>query len=538
MKRALSVLIIVLVICLIFPFNSLKADSRILSINTLPYAITTVYSSGNLLFVGTENGFFVSTDSGKDFTERDRGLGDIHITGIVYVNGKIFLGTGEAGLYISNNLGKTWVSQMDKLNCPTISSISTENNIIYVTSLCTGFHFTVDFGKTWKDRNGGLPTLRTTAFVKTPSGRCFLGTDQFGLFYSDTLGKTCTWDKFFSPYTITSISYINSTLVIGTNEGIFVGDIKTDNFKKLNFIGGSPYILSVVHLQKSILVAVQGFGLFTSTNGKDFYNFDSNVFSDVSTLFYSLESILYVGTRDGNIYKIDLSIPFLVSPNKVNLGSVSKGNKLSGNIEIINIGSGKLGGDIKSPYFINFDKQKFYSSGIFSFTVDTSTLNEGNYTEVITIESNGGSAKIYVAFSVEKPYAVVVKLKIGSHTVLINGKETYLDAPPFIVASAGRTVVPVRFISEAFGAKVDWNPNARKVTIKKDPTENHPPLLLELWIGKKVVRVNLKEKIIDVSPLIIPPGRTMVPLRFIAETLGSDVSWDGVKREITIIYTP
>ncbi len=538
MKRALPVLIIVLVVCLIFPFNSLKADSRILSVNTLPYAITMVYSSGNLLFVGTENGFFVSTDSGKNFTERDRGLGDIHITGTVYVDGKIFLGTGEAGLYISNDLGKTWVSQMDKLNCPTISSISTENNIIYVTSLCTGFHFTVDFGKTWEDRNGGLPTLRTIAFVKTPSGRCFLGTDQFGLFYSDTLGKTCTWDKFFSPYTITSISYINSTLVIGTNEGIFVGDIKTDNFKKLNFIGGSPYILSVVHLQKSILVAVQGFGLFASTNGKDFYNFDSNVFSDISTLFYSSENILYIGTKDGNIYKIDLSVPFLVSPNKVNLGSVSKGNKLSGNIEIINIGSGKLGGDIKSPYFINFDKQKFDSSGIFNFTVGTSTLNEGNYTEVISIESNGGSAKIYVAFSVEKPSAVVVKLKIGSHTALINGKEIYLDAPPFIVASAGRTVVPVRFISEAFGAKVDWDPNARKVTIKKNPTENHPPLLLELWIGKKTVRVNLKDETIDVSPLIIPPGRTMVPLRFIAETLGSDVSWDGVKREITIIYTP
>jgi uncharacterized protein len=37
-------------------------------------------------------------------------------------------------------------------------------------------------------------------------------------------------------------------------------------------------------------------------------------------------------------------------------------------------------------------------------------------------------------------------------------------------------------------------------------------------------------------PLIMPPGRTMLPLRFIAETLGCQVEWDAATRRVTITY--
>jgi len=40
----------------------------------------------------------------------------------------------------------------------------------------------------------------------------------------------------------------------------------------------------------------------------------------------------------------------------------------------------------------------------------------------------------------------------------------------------------------------------------------------------------------SVTPLIIPPGRTVLPLRFIAENLGSNVEWEPVTREVTVIY--
>ncbi len=55
-----------------------------------------------------------------------------------------------------------------------------------------------------------------------------------------------------------------------------------------------------------------------------------------------------------------------------------------------------------------------------------------------------------------------------------------------------------------------------------------------LQINSKKVIVNGKEKVIDVAPIIKPPGRTFVPLRFISETLGATVIWNEDDRSIEI----
>jgi len=57
----------------------------------------------------------------------------------------------------------------------------------------------------------------------------------------------------------------------------------------------------------------------------------------------------------------------------------------------------------------------------------------------------------------------LVKLKMGSHTAWVNGASVQLETPP--VTMAGRTMVPLRFLSEALGATVTWDSNARTVAI-------------------------------------------------------------------------
>jgi ligand-binding sensor domain-containing protein len=235
MKKGFVYILILLLLLSYVKFN-VRADDCVNKVGSLPYGITAIFSSENNIFVGTKQGFFVSKNAGKTFTEKDKGIADLEITSVVFLKGTLFLGTANSGLYVSHDMGDTWISLMDKLNCPTVSSLNTDGKNVFVTSLCSGFHFSDDLGKTWKERNGGLPTLRTTAFLKTSQGRCFLGTDRYGMFYSDTLGKTCIWDKFFEKYTITSLSYIDNTLLIGTNSGIFAGGILSDDFKKLNMI--------------------------------------------------------------------------------------------------------------------------------------------------------------------------------------------------------------------------------------------------------------------------------------------------------------
>jgi hypothetical protein len=90
------------------------------------------------------------------------------------------------------------------------------------------------------------------------------------------------------------------------------------------------------------------------------------------------------------------------------------------------------------------------------------------------------------------------------------------DTPPVI--KDGRTLVPVRTISEAFEASVEWNPDERKVIVRKDKKE------ILIWIGETGVSVNGEQGEIDVPALILN-GRAMVPLRFITENLGLTIQY-------------
>lgn len=92
---------------------------------------------------------------------------------------------------------------------------------------------------------------------------------------------------------------------------------------------------------------------------------------------------------------------------------------------------------------------------------------------------------------------------------------------------ASRTMVPVRFITEALGADVQWQPETSQVRITLDNQE------ILLTIGSKTVYVNGVATETD-SPAVILDSRTFVPLRFISETLGAKVDWDGETRQITV----
>jgi len=60
-----------------------------------------------------------------------------------------------------------------------------------------------------------------------------------------------------------------------------------------------------------------------------------------------------------------------------------------------------------------------------------------------------------------------VRLQIGNSTAYHNDAPVVLDVPPVI--AGGRTLIPVRFFSEAFGCKVDWDAAARAVKITSPP---------------------------------------------------------------------
>ena len=99
----------------------------------------------------------------------------------------------------------------------------------------------------------------------------------------------------------------------------------------------------------------------------------------------------------------------------------------------------------------------------------------------------------------------------------------------------GVTLVPIRTISEKLGAEVNWNPKTQEATIKTSTK------IIKLKINSSEVNINGKIEILpDNSPARLVSTQysngasTMVPLRFISETLGYEVNWDGVNRIVKI----
>lgn len=109
--------------------------------------------------------------------------------------------------------------------------------------------------------------------------------------------------------------------------------------------------------------------------------------------------------------------------------------------------------------------------------------------------------------------------------VSVNGEMLVFDVAPVI--ENGRTLVPLRAIFEKLGAEIAWDGETKTITATKGYTD------IVLQIGSVSAEVDNKEVILDV-PAKIVSGRTMVPVRFVSEAMGSVVGWDGLTKTVKI----
>lgn len=95
------------------------------------------------------------------------------------------------------------------------------------------------------------------------------------------------------------------------------------------------------------------------------------------------------------------------------------------------------------------------------------------------------------------------------------------DVQPYLDIEIGRVRVPIRFVAEQMGAVVTWDGDTQTVTISNDR------LTINLQVDNPMATVNGTQIEIDAPPKLLPPGRVMVPLRFISEAFGANVDWVG-----------
>ena len=112
----------------------------------------------------------------------------------------------------------------------------------------------------------------------------------------------------------------------------------------------------------------------------------------------------------------------------------------------------------------------------------------------------------------------------------LDGAEIYPDVPPII--ENGRTLVPVRALFEALGGEVLWDGSVEPGTVYI----SKGGITITLAIGSNTALVNGAETQMDV-PAQIFADRTLIPVRFVSETLSFTVTWSEPERLVGI-YSP
>ena len=108
--------------------------------------------------------------------------------------------------------------------------------------------------------------------------------------------------------------------------------------------------------------------------------------------------------------------------------------------------------------------------------------------------------------------------------------EKEIDVAPFIVN--GSTMIPLRGLLEEMGAEIGWNGQNKTVTVNNGINV----ITLQIW-NYNVSVTNTKYGDVVYSllkPPIISDSRTFIPIRFVSEQLGYNVSWDGETQTVTI----
>ncbi len=109
--------------------------------------------------------------------------------------------------------------------------------------------------------------------------------------------------------------------------------------------------------------------------------------------------------------------------------------------------------------------------------------------------------------------------------VVMDGNVLAFEQPPVI--ENDRTLIPIRFLFEQMGANVTWNQETQAATVTQNDTA------VTFRINDTEADVNGQTVSMDVPARLIN-DKTMVPVRFLSEQLGYNVSWDGENRIITI----
>lgn len=252
------------------------------------------------------------------------------------------------------------------------------------------------------------------------------------------------------------------------------------------------------------------------------------------------DSTLIIANPDGKSVKITLTYPEIPSLLKSFLPSLNFSFDTG---KLTFTYSGELSRRPKGTLKGNMSNKE--SKDSITFDVDSS----GNFTGTLKMVEGTNTIQSYVRyllllkyslpdFTVDIGKAKVIKLIVNNKWMYVDGTKGEVDpdrgTTPVIIPEWGRTLLPIRSVIESLGGSISWDGTDKKVIINISGTK------IELWIDKNYAYVNGKKVQIDSSNSNVKPiimnSRTMLPIRFVAESIGAYVGWYPVDKGVLIVY--
>ena len=522
------------------------------------------------VYIATKEGIYKSTDEGKNWTWSSTGIEVSSVSSVVIdPSNPEILYASSTGVYKSEDGGKAW--NLLGLADESIRSIVIDpqsTDIIYAGG--RGILKTTNGGKTWidtdlKSKYDRIPFVRDIEMLEENPSILYVATN-FGIYKSENGGES--WVE-LAPSKL--ILFWSSNDIILSKNGIIYS--ATNGFKDKP--GGFVWMWQEEKVWTTSPSAPENL-IATVSISSITLNWSASIQSSYPIQGYSI----YKGISSGGenaipIATVDASATTYMDKN-VTLGETyyyyvkafdnqnppnysSPSNEVSAALE-----------DTASPTLIIISPSNYSKVGTnFVLVKGTATDNESGISKVtvngseVSVASNGSFSKTVnltkgtntitiiatdiADNTVTKTITVTYQKAVQTTTItlwpdnpmmLVNGVSQEIDpgrgTKPVIISAWGRTVVPIRAIVEALGGTINWDGTERKVTI------NFNDIIIELWIDNPKARANGAGVWIDpnnhsVKPIIVN-DRTMLPLRFVAESLGCDVGWDSNTRTITITY--
>lgn len=498
-------------------------------------------------------GVYLSNNNGLSWKQTNQGLTNPYILSFFYESDqRIWAGTLNGGLFYSNDFGDTW----NKIQSSTLLSqyfysilVDRHNsNILYAGTDRTIFK-SVNRGESWNQLNLGTedhPVGNITALEQDISNPeiIYAGTDSSGLYYSKDSGETWYPSNHGLLYNsinrLVSLFHKNTILLAGTNgDGCYISYNQANSWEKLQ----KPEEIVLVYdmfvpkdklYTDECFISAEGGFYKLNLNNLDFTRIGKSLYVGVrSSMLY--QSKIWVGTYGKGIACL-ITLPKPPMPmDPPNLTQTTK-------TRIMFRWSETSFSEYPVLYRVQISqdtdfKTIFYESATISgdqwLIPDQILKRHTTYYWRVRGETSIGNT----AWS--KPYeftvVTIIQMKINQPKLLINGETQNLDQDPGVVPiiRESRTFLPIRIVIESWEGNIQWNNALKQVMIELEQDK------IILTIQKSEAIVNGKIKKIDNNSNVVPfllKGRTMLPLRFIAENLHSQVEWEASTQTITLIY--